>query len=362
MPPPSSMKSVATFIISLLTLQFAYSDMIFDSGMSEVFAATEPGFIEINDSAGGAATTVTFNTGANVQGIDPFDDGVSVNDNSIAIFNDGNFVEDVSAYDNSMMTINGGVFSKDVYGFNDTEVLVAGGTISNDLNAQDNSVVTVTGGFQNDDIVVENMATVNFSGGTLAEDFEVSGNSNVNISGGTARDVLVSGGSVNISGGILKNSVAFGGSVNITGGNIQDAISFGGTMNIASGATIEGVLAADGGDITVTGGSLFSSLLADDIGIFAENGGMVTLIGSDFFLNDIAYAGGSLTNVMGTLRGTLEDGTMFGNVKFDTRPSACGCTAGTLRAIPEPSGFLLSSMLLAVTVIRHRRRPDKTRR
>jgi len=143
------------------------ADVIFSDGGNHIVNSVVNDFIEVRNGAGGIATTVTFQAGADIRGTDNFDDTVYVLQNSVVNIEAGRFVDDVSAYNRGQLNITGGDFLDDVYAANRATVRLSGGIITDDLEADDNSLIVMTGGSVGED--VESFGgTIIISGGTFA--------------------------------------------------------------------------------------------------------------------------------------------------------------------------------------------------
>ena len=106
------------------------ADVIFSDGGNHIVNSVVNDFIEVRNGAGGIATTVTFQAGADIRGTDNFDDTVYVLQDSVINIEAGRFVNDVSAYNRGQLNITGGEFLDDVYAANRATVRLSGGIIT----------------------------------------------------------------------------------------------------------------------------------------------------------------------------------------------------------------------------------------
>lgn len=199
------MRTVALlgWLIAAGSSSVVHAEVLFNDGGVHVVDTRIDDFIQVRNAAGGAVTTVTFESGAFITGTDRFDDTVFVQGDSVINVIDGRFVNDVSAYQRGELNIEGGQFDDDVFATNQAIVRLSGGVIEDDLEAFGNSRIVMTGG-------------------SIGEDIEADGGTIV-ISGGT----FATGGIVDLDTGL---GVSRGGSIQLIGSNFRlngSAIGFG---------------------------------------------------------------------------------------------------------------------------------------
>jgi len=224
-------------------------------------------------------------------------------------------VEDSFGGDPTTVTFNtgadvtGDTSDRTVSVFNTSIIVINDGTFAQDIASFDSSTVSIFGGNLNDDLVSLNDSVVNFSGGTLADDLIARNDSIINVSGGTLSDDVE----------------AFNSStINLLGGSYgQDIESIGGTIDISGG-----VIAAN-----------------DPAGaIRTDEDGTILLQGLSLVINGTPFdTTGDVTDVDGSLSGTLPDVSAFSKVPCDRDPSAHGFDSGqlTLLIIPQPTSLVL---------------------
>ena len=117
----------------------APASLIFSDGGTHTVDTFISDYIEVRNDSSGNPTTVTFNAGAIITGVDPYDDTMFVRGSSSAIVNGGSFSNDVSGYNRASISIFGGLFNDDIYTANMAQVKIFGGIIAEDLVAEDSS-------------------------------------------------------------------------------------------------------------------------------------------------------------------------------------------------------------------------------
>lgn len=285
---------------------------------------------------GGADLPTQNNIDLTADGARDTDESVTIIDNSIVNIREAEIQQDVSAYGTSTVNVfTDADLEDDLWSDDAARINVFGGEIAEDVGAFGSSRIDFSGGRAIGDLFAEEFSTINFSGGMVDSDVEAYSSGTVNVTGGR----------------ILSDVQAFGiggvgGVVNISGGEVADNLE------------------ADGGTIRVTGGTLFTTVYADPFEphIYTVDNGLIEFFGTEFFVDGIPFLGGSIFDetgtIYGTLSGTLTDGSSFSPVFFDLAPN-CGCIPeGTIQinVVPEPSSFLLSSILLSLGLW-NRRRP-----
>lgn len=271
--------------------------LVIDNGTTNVIDTTIDDFIDVFDSSAGDPTTVTFNTGANITGVDAFDTSVYVDDNSIVIINDGSFAQDITGFGNASITVNGGDLGDDIFLAEQATAFISGGMIDENVELVDDTSVTITGGTIGDNLTVENDATAEVFGGSVGDDVEAIG--------GGAR-------------------------VTLRGGD------FGGDIE-----------AARGGEIDIFGGEIGTNPILFDTGIGASSFSTITLYGQDFTIDGSPVGFGAISPLSGTLAGTLSDGSTFSmpfqriNTRPFFRPPVFGDIVLVDQPVPEPSTLAL---------------------
>ena len=151
--------------------------VVFDNGATNIIDTTIPDYVEVEDSPGGATTTVVVNSPAQIQLGDPVgDDGLYLFDSSIGIINGGTIVQDVGADHQSSVTVNAGSILDDLQGFADATINLHGGTVGGDFEIYDGVAATISGGFVGGDLqVFSPFASLSMTGGTIGEDIQVDG-------------------------------------------------------------------------------------------------------------------------------------------------------------------------------------------
>lgn len=174
---------------------------------------------------------------------------------------------------------------------NPTTVILTFGADLRGSNSSDNSVVVfgsssvvLAGGRTAQDVRLRDLASLRLSRGEIADDLEVDEDSRAIMTGGSvADDVEVTGNAV---------FTIFGGSIG------QDLEVFGATAFVHGGQ-----LAANGVGLV-------------DTGLLVTDGGLIVLFGSDFRIDGAAAELGLVSELTGTLSGTLVDGTSFDALPF----------------------------------------------
>lgn len=181
-------------------------------------------YYEIYDGPASDPTTVTFNTGAVVNGFNLDDQSVYIADTSELLINDGIFSEDVTVC---------GMASGEIHG----------GTFQDDLNAESSGIILFYGGLVIDDVEAVGSSRIDIFGGSFGEDIEASGDARINISGG----LFAQGGNDPFPGFYVDT----GGKITITGLSFQiDAVPTGAGLVSDEFGQLTGLL-ADGSALDV---------------------------------------------------------------------------------------------------------------
>ena len=103
-------------------------------------------YYEIYDGPASDPTTVTFNTGAVVNGFNLDDQSVYIADTSELLINDGIFSEDVTVCGMASGEIHGGTFQDDLNAESSGIILFYGGLVIDDVEAVGSSRIDIFGG------------------------------------------------------------------------------------------------------------------------------------------------------------------------------------------------------------------------
>lgn len=248
----------------------------------------------------------------------------------------------------SAVNITGGTVGTDFEAAFST-VNISGGTFGPHMDAHTGSVFNITGGYFGRNFEAHSGSVVNLRGGSIEQSFLARRGSVVNMTGGSiGGNSDAFGGTVNFAGGtIARIYVWTGGVFNQTGGTVTAGTHTHaqGQLNILAGVS-DGAGCIDGGEANVLGGS-FTQLFANEgtmnvaggqIQVFyLESTGKLNLFGTQFLLNGVPMSNLSLgtaftvTNRIGTLSGTLMDGSAF-SVGLDYQSAASTLTVTRLNA------------------------------
>jgi hypothetical protein len=137
------------------------------------------------------------------------------------------------------------------------------------------------------------------------------------------------------AGSAQATTIVSGPDVTITGGDFDEIILLPGATNFTlTGGTISGDFTAlNGTSATISGGDIQGDLLVP--GELA----VVTLVGSDFTVNGIAFVG-DLTADFCTVSGCLIEGTLGGETDAFAI-QGYPVRSGVIRLVPEPGAALL---------------------
>jgi len=195
----------------------------------------------------------------------------------------------------------------------------------NDGQTHNIDYITTEGVFVRDD-ASDNATTVNLLSGGEVRDLVPKDNSIITVSGGLIADSLVAEGNSNIT---------------FSSGSIGDKLyAFDSSNVIVSGGSIGDEINSYGGLITVSGGSIGTSLIA---GLNCADRGHLIIEGSNFAIDGVPVGYGELHSVLGDvwsmepdrrLTGTLLSGDQIDNVFYINEGSS-------ITLIPEPATLLL---------------------
>jgi hypothetical protein len=240
---------------------------------------------------------------------------------------------------------------------------VSGGSIDSTLDASGASSVNMSSGFVAF-LFAQSTGVINVNGGTVDKLFSAGANavnvndgsvsmlfahSGANVYGGTVGVVQLYS-TLDVFGGTVAGVHAFGGSTaNLSGGSISSLLLVGGTLNFYGGA-------GDALNVFVTstanvfGGSIGGGLWAHDTatvnvsggnisgGISAVDASTITFYGTDFQATGGLTLDGNTVLGTGVLSGKWSNGTPWSLEITNHAASA------TIRAVPEPSTFVLLGM------------------
>ena len=204
-------------------------------------------------------------------------------------------------FDSSILNVNGGTVPL-VYAHDSSVVNYTGGGWCSVMETHDASTANLSGGFN--DLFAYGSSTVNLTGESVGEIWAAYDSSTMNIPGGGSDFLQAHDSSeVNISGGLFWPSASESSKVNVSGGTI--ALS-----------------ASDSAAVTISGGTITSLAAGEESGAHTC---VITVEGSGF-----NYPYGSISDVTGTLTGTLAGGDPI-NADFDIYSNA------SIVLVPEPS-------------------------
>ncbi|MHC4757606.1 MAG: PEP-CTERM sorting domain-containing protein [Planctomycetota bacterium] len=271
---------VLALLFFCLAVPYAYSELIFDDGLTHIIDYTigeEVGDIWIRDSATGQPTTINIVTG-------------------------GEIYCHVNLEDHTVVNVMGGSVYQDLYGgWDDTYINVFDGYV-NLLIQNEGHAVNIYGGVVDNLDVGIGLSNFNMSGGTINMiEYPISGSAG-------SREITISGGEI-----LGEIYLMDGISANMTGGSISYAnIHYNCFLSISGGSF-------DGLDV------LTSTL---------------TLIGNDFAIDGLSVPYGEYTGYYSDalITGTLASGETINNL-FNLELSTL-----ILTPIPEPATVGLLSL------------------
>jgi hypothetical protein len=242
--------------------------------------------------------------------------------NAVVILDDG------GSHVIDFMTDNVEVFNKTLFEPTHVDFLpgavVGSGIFDNSLDVFDSSSANILGGTFAQDVTAFDNATINITGGTLEGDVHAFDFSTITISGGSIAD------------DVEADDFAF---VEIFGG------SFGEDIEVFFHSTID----IYGGMLGVNG--------VFDSGLLAEHEAIITLFGSDFFVNGSPVGFGPIVPEFGTLSGILSDGSAF-TMPFERLEDSDFISTGhiLLSPVPEPASVILLILGIVAVTTRYRQR------
>lgn len=354
------------------------SVLLFSGGTAQgniEMADNSVAFINGSASVGGdisadGATELQINTSAAVSG-EVFAEG----DATVSFL--GGEVDTFGIGGNATATINGGSIDDDLDTEGDAVLNVLDVFVNDDVDAADNGVMNLMGGIYDEDVEATDSSTINISGGEFIRIASrganlVSSGGTINISAGTfgtageadgGSIVAAAGGVINMSGATIAGAdtgtaapvpvqASLNGVIDIAGMefndleitaltgarvDLTDVIADDLLLDFAAGLSVLDNVTADGFSLTANFGSLVSILDGDlgDGSITAFGGSKVSILGSNFLVNGVPFAGGEIPFISGDISLTLPSGAPF-TATFQRQPGP-GNQAAIIELIPEPA-------------------------
>lgn len=228
--------------------------------------------------------------------------------------------------------------------FEDSVFHMSGGVAQEVIYATDNAQATITGGTQSENVVSDGNSVVSFTNANVLDDLEAIGNSRMNVySGNFDEDVEAADSAVvNIYGGAFGTGVDDGGQITSEGDSMINI--FGGTFTGPFDAEDDGEVlydleALEGGTVNIHGG-LFQPGPDGFLQIFADFFGTINIYGYNFEVNGTPRGPGAISDIGGSIIGTLSDGTPL-NIHNFVREFLPANEAGQiiLVNVPEPTAI-----------------------
>jgi hypothetical protein len=317
-PSPCSRSSACLAACLLLVASLARAQVVFDNGAANTLnmpTGDPPVAVQVRDSTGGGATSLTVEDGANIGG----GSGASVAllGQSVFVMTGGTASGDLTVTDTAEATISGGSFGDDLSIAGSGEVTLSVATFD-DVNVVDNGILNIEADAEiGGDASFQGMSQLNMSGGALPNEVLLLVSSSALFTGGEVGDVLIVADSAQVEvqsaeinaievegntvtrifdgeiGEVFATGIANEGGtdgssrVDIFGGQfgpiaaIAGSPSFTTAVNISDGTFEEGIAArGPGAKVHFNGGTLESfdarELEASNLGELTVNGGTGT--------------------------------------------------------------------------------------